>query len=547
MVGREPTYSEGGKGVLERRRHVRTVERIQALSLLVVSGILFPLTLPSPLFSYGSAPLGAIALVPLYLFVLRSQDTKLLVRGGVLFGAISTIIANFWLAFFQDFSVWTLGGATVGYMAYNAILFGFFSLVRNRPRPYRPVYFALIWVAYEYLKSVGFLGYPWGLAAYSLTDLPVLLQIAEVTGVWGVSLAVVVVNAYLAEALISPTVHERLRYTGAALILPAALLGFGLYADSRERPVEDSLGVLLVQQNVDSWAPGNFSNALLTAQEITREGFDSASAPVDLVVWSETSLRRPYIGWREYYEQNPPEAPFSRFLADLDRPLLTGSPIEGQDGYMNGAILLDPRGEVLSSYGKQQLVPFAERVPFWEWDPLRAFFQRYIGLQAVWVPGNSSEPMLLPRTEGEAVPLGVPICFEDAFSNVVRQMVRSGARGLVNLTNNSWSESDSAQVQHLAAARFRSIEQRIALARSTNSGVTTLVDASGRRQRSLPMFEAGSLYVELPIYAEVGETIYAVAGPWLPGLAIAVTAVLLVGGTKKATRYVPGRLPQPVD
>lgn len=505
---------------------------------MLLSAVLFPLALPSPLFTYASPILGTIALLPLYLFVVTCDESRTLIRGGAIFGAVSTLIANFWLAFFQDFSVWTLGGTTVGYVAYNAILFGFLGLTRRRAPAMRPLYFALIWVAYEYLKSVGFLGYPWGLAAYTLTSLPRMLQIAEVTGVWGVSLAVVLANSYLAEALLQRREpRQAARLIGAAALLPVALLGFGLHADSQQRRVEQRVGVLLVQQNVDSWAPGNFANALARAQALTREGLNEADGAVDLLVWSETSLRRPYIGWRGYYQQNPPDDPFGRFLAEVDRPLLTGSPIEVENGYMNGALLIDPSGEVLGGYGKQQLVPFAERVPFWEWDPLRAFFQRYIGLQAVWLPGYSSEPILLPLDGREPLPIGVPICFEDAFSGVVREMVRSGARTLVNLTNNSWSESESAQTQHLAAARFRSIEQRISLARSTNSGVTTLVDATGRWERTLPMFEAGTLYVELPVYARVGETIYALLGPWLPLLGMVATAVLLVLDLRRRGRH----------
>lgn len=493
--------------------------------------MLFPLTLPSPLFSYGNALLGSLSLIPLYVFVVQTRDNRELIRGGVIFGAISTLVANFWLAFFQDFSVWTLGGTTIGYMIYNAILFGFLGLVRGRSRTYRPFLFAMVWVGYEYLKSIGFLGYPWGLAAYTFSEHPLLLQIAELTGVWGVTAAVLLLNTLLAEALLlllerHPTWALRLAATAAAV--PILLSLYGLYAHHRPHTVEREVRLLLVQQNVDSWAPGNFAAALEQAQELSREGLEAAPETVDLVVWSETSLRRPYHTWRGFYEENPAAHPFLAFLDAIDTPLLTGSPVPVENGYMNGALLLSPEGEILATYGKQQLVPFAERVPFWELEAVRSFFQRYIGLQAIWVPGSSSEPMAIPMEGEEAIQVGVPICFEDAFSGVVGEMVRNGARGLINLTNNSWSRSESAQIQHLAAARFRSIEYRIALARSTNSGVTTLVDIFGRETRSLPMFEAGSRFVSLPIYAEAGRTPYTYLGPWLPAVALVGTLFLLI-------------------
>ena len=338
-------------------------------------------------------------------------------------------------------------------------------------------------------------------------------------------------NTLLAEALLLLLDRQgawALRLAAAAATVPILLSLYGLYAYHRPHTVEREVELLLVQQNVDSWAPGNFAAALEQAQRLSRDGLEEAPETVDLVVWSETSLRRPYHTWRGFYEENPAARPFNGFLDSIGTPLLTGSPVPVENGYMNGALLLSAQGEILDSYGKQQLVPFAERVPFWELEAVRSFFQRRIGLQAVWVPGPSSEPLAIPVEGEEAIPLGVPICFEDAFSGVVGEMVRNGARGLVNLTNNSWSRSESAQVQHLAAARFRSIEYRIALARSTNSGVTTLVDIFGRETRSLPMFEAGSLFVSLPIYTEAGRTPYTYLGPWLPVMALLGTLILLI-------------------
>ena len=502
-------------------------------ALLLTSAILFPLTLPSPLFSYGNALLGAISLVPLYLFIVETSETRTLLRGGALFGTVSTIIANFWLAFFQDFSVWTLGGATFGYLIYNTILFAFLGLIRRRTPVYRPFLFVLVWVGYEYLKSVGFLGYPWGLAAYALSAHPLALQLAEITGVWGISAAVVLFSALVAEGIAQFYLERRnvaLRLALFAGALPLILWGYGLYAQERAVTVKREIGLLLVQQNVDSWEPGNFAGALARAQDLSKRGLAEAPGPVDLVVWSETSLRRPYEEeeWRVYYEENPVEQPFSQFLGELGRPLLTGSPVVGEHGYMNGVLLLDSSGEILGKYGKQQLVPFAERVPFWEQEAVKRFFSQVIGLEAAWVPGGSSEPVEIPVPGEEPLPAGSPICFEDAFTGVVGEMVEEGATALINLTNNSWSRSDSAQIQHFAAARFRSIEYRIALARSTNSGITTVIDAHGRRGEELPMFEAGAMYARLPVYEGVGETPYARLGPWLPALALLATALLLL-------------------
>jgi apolipoprotein N-acyltransferase len=129
--------------------------------------------------------------------------------------------------------------------------------------------------------------------------------------------------------------------------------------------------------------------------------------------------------------------------------------------------------------------------------------------------------------EAGTVHFGAPICFEDAFTGVVRGFRHGGADVIINLTNNSWSRTESAQIQHYVAARFRAVETRTALVRSTNSGLTGVVDGHGRLQASLPMFERGSLAVEVPVY-DTGMTVYTRYGDYLPQLFLVVVLGVLI-------------------
>jgi apolipoprotein N-acyltransferase len=479
---------------------------------------------------------------------------------GAVYGLVYGFASNYWLMFFGEFSVWTIGGVTLGYTIYHSVLAPVLGTHRWLPGWARPLALALFFAGYDYLRSIGFLGYPWGLMGYPAASVTVLIQHADLTGVWLLGFVVVLGNAVIAEIVDRrrwgvERGHRRaiIAGGGAFLVLSFLIVLYGTLSLRQERPIAATARMILVQQNSDSWARGNELPALLQAQRLTLRAVEEATAgtqapapgeapgqaagdgspPVDLVVWSETSLRRLYTENRGFYRENPPELPFLSFLRELPAPLLTGAPVlvdasERQVG--NGALLLNQQGEVMQYYAKRQLVPFAERIPFWNVPFVQRFFRTVVGLGGVWTPGEEYRLFELEAPDG-ALRYATPICFEDAFSYVCRDMVREGADFLVNLTNNSWSRTDSAQVQHYVAAKFRSVENRITLVRSTNSGLTTVVDPWGRRLASLPMFEADYLIVDVPIYVPEKPTVYTRYGDYLgqlfAGLAVALLAFSL--------------------
>ncbi|TVR67766.1 MAG: apolipoprotein N-acyltransferase [Spirochaetaceae bacterium] len=554
--------------------------------LTLFSALLLPLALPNELFPWGLALPGLVALVPVLLAVYRSSSQRAASRLGALFGAVSTAIANYWLAFFGDFSVWTIGGAVLGYTIYNYILFGYlYHLIHSTDRSdwYRPLRIALAWTAYEYLKSTGFLGYPWGLVAYPLAAWYPLAQGAELAGVWGLSFLAAWINGAITEFIAARDPKSFLRPRSRALRPPqthvpalsaptrhilawslvlAVVAGFGLLRLHHLRPPGDVPGdasegegeirVLVVQQNVDSWEPGLFADALAQAQDLTLSALArherTEGTPVDLVVWSETALRRAYHGPDDYYRTVPAEMPFTVFLELLGKPLITGVPLPAaidSRNFSNSAVVILPDGSVAGSYAKQQLVPFAESIPFWELPAVRGFFREIVGVYGTWLPGTESTVITLP---GDALPpgfsdglaVGLPICFEDAFGWVPREMVNRGARILINLTNNSWSRQDSAQTQHYVAAQLRAIELRTTLVRGTNSGLSGVIDRRGFLVDSLPMFESTAAVMVVPA-PKPQWTLYRLIGD-LPGqLAVLyVLGIVVLGAVRRSGRKRPG-------
>ncbi len=503
------------------------------LLLTLLAAILFPLALPNELFLLGSPIIGLIALVPYYLALRNTPDARTAARLGAIFGGVSTIIANYWLMFFGDYSIWTIGGTTIGYIAYNWVLAGFLWRVVHAPRIYRPALFAAVWMAYEYLKSIGFLGYPWGLAAYPFNELAIFNQVVDITGVWALSFLAVYANSVIAELIASPPRPIRLEQIANPIMLGLLLITTAVYGQSRLQqpvPVRDTVDLVLVQQNADAWNTRDISGPLLTSQRETEAALAGWESDPELVVWSETTLRYFYVESQSWYERNPTEKPFLTFVSELPAPLLTGAPFQNPEDEFavhNAVLLIDQNTEVAQWYGKQHLVPFAELIPFWQTEMIRTFFQDVIGIPGIWAPGPGIRLFTIQGNDGNDVRIGTPICFEDGFSYMVRRHVRAGADLVINLTNNSWSRTNSAQLQHFVAARYRAIETRRGLVRSTNAGYTAVVDPWGNVIESAPMFESGHLNVTVNVYDPVGETIYVRWGDYLPQFALAVLGILL--------------------
>jgi apolipoprotein N-acyltransferase len=509
---------------------------VKSLILVLLSAGLFALALPNEFFIYGNPLIGLIALVPLFYGLAFCRSFKFAFLLGALFGVVSTLLAYFWLMFYQDFSVWTVTGTAFGYAIYYSLFFIFLKHFSREPTVYRPFLLTAAWVIFEYFKSTGYLGFPYGLMAYPMVSILPLIQIADITGIWGITTVVVLVNALGAEMLIAGKrpicprmVH--VRRWGVALSLIALMLVYGTIRLNSSIPVVKKFNAILVQQNIDSWVSGNEINSIAIGQRLTRQGLADAEGPVDIIMWSETSLRRPFDEFRHFYEQKPEGDTFLEFLQEIDTHLFLGAPyMVNWENYevMNAVILISPEEKVVDYYGKQHPVPFAEHIPFWEVPFVQRFFKEVVGLYSGgWVLGKEYTIFELPLRSSspsgtEMVTFGAPICFEDAFPRICRGFILRGADLLINLTNDSWSKRVSAQTQHFVAALFRAVETKRVLVRSTNAGVTSVIGPYGRVLDSLPYFTEAFLSTEIPVYREEKLTPYTLYGDYLPFFYMAV-------------------------
>lgn len=522
----------------------------------VLSALLLALAVPNELAPYGNAFVAFVSLSPYFLALRRTRSYREAARIGFVFGALSHGVSSYWLYYFKDFAFWTIGSTSIAYGLLHMLVAGFLRwasvstfeglLWRFRQEPLdknplnrlsflRPFVLACGWTAWEWGKSIGFLGYPWGLIAYGLNNYPRMIQIVDGLGVYGLTFFLALSSAVLAELgslfgnnkdYFKQVFSEWARAACIWALLFICFAGYGFFRLANPTPTVGHLPLLLIQHNADSWM-GSELGALETAVRLSRQGLEQYEKETGrkkpaLIVWSETVLRRPFADYLGFYKRNPKPDPLVPFLNETAIPLLTGAPVvlnwETYDA-TNSVIFINHDSNILYSYAKRHPVPFAEAIPFWEYQWMRDFMATVVGVTGTWTLGTEAVVMAVNTAEGNSIRFGTPICFEDAFADVCRDFFKNGADLLINLTNDSWSQTVSSETQHLVAARFRTIENRRVLVRSTNGGITAVIDAEGRIIQSLPPFTEQYLATVVPVQKALGLTTYYLLGDWFAALA----------------------------
>lgn len=520
--------------------------RLRLLLLVLASSVLLPLALPSEFFGaairllgltpdesffWGNAVLGFVCIAPVFYAVSRAPTFGFASILGLIFGGVSTALANYWLMFFQGYTTWTMGGTVLGYMGYNALLFPFLLGVSRLSGRFRPFLLAVAWCVYEYFKSIGFLGYPWGLVGYPAGAFLPFIQFVDVTGVWGLSFLIALINALIAEAALF---ERRLLFARQAVFgafLVACALTYGLIRLATPIPAATQASLLLVQQNSNPWEEGGKANvaSVRVNMDLTLQGIRASRSRPDLAVWSESSVNNAWVDSEN--RLNPPDNPLEPFFKTTGIPILFGG-IAVVDynlrEYMNAAILVSPQGKVIDTYGKMHPVPFAESIPFFEYPAVQKFFRDVIGVWTPWFMGSRYTIFSVPLQAGGSLHFGSPICFEDAFADLDRGFFLRGADMLINITNDSWSNTWSSEIQHFTVARFRAIENRRVLVRSTNGGVSGVVGPWGEVWGRMPFFQQAWRTVLVPVYKEKTLTPYTRYGDWFPRVLIGLLLVVLI-------------------
>ncbi len=444
---------------------------------------------------------------------------------------------------------------------------------------------AAVWVALEMIRGRLFSGFPWNPLGASQYQLVPLIQIASVTGVYGVSFLVVWVSLSLFSAgrMIFRRPALRLAWQGETilpLVVVMALFAFGFARMNGQNPSGATLRITLVQPSVPQaliWDPNVNINRFRQLLELSEQaltqvsegrvtrvpdisvagGSDTSGAlrarpseKTDLLIWPEaavpgldtanymaiTNLIRTHDVWLIFNAEDAVWRPNAKNRDDFD--------------VFNAAFLFNPEGRCAAVYHKQKLVVFGEYIPLVRWLP---FIKWFTPITGGFASGGQAVPFELERrpparlevqlgtNQAEAV-LGAPnrvktstlICFEDMFPELAREYVEDDTDFLVNLTNDGWFGDSAEQWQHMAGGVFRAVENGVPLVRCCNNGVTCWIDATGRRREIFRdhtggVYGIGAMTIELPLPqpgAKRAPTFYNRHGDWFGWFCVGVTGVL---------------------
>ncbi len=435
--------------------------------------------------------LSWIAFLPFFSFLYNSKDYKTAIMGGLIFGFFYFLGNVYWIyhSLYYFGSVPLLFSYTVVIMLalYLSLYLGLFSLIyKNLLRNNFPssFYAPFLWVTIEVIRTYLFTGFPWALIGYSQYKFLLISQIADITGVYGVSFLVVLFNCFIFDLWIfkkRKSVQPLLPYSTIVIssVLIILIFIFCLFYGAKrltELEVGDNLQVAVIQGSIpqnEKWDFQKIEQIINIYKDLTRK---AKSYNPTLIVWPETAI--PFI-----FEKNRHfTSELVNFVKEENIYLLFGSILEKEENkFTNSAVLLDPNGVKAYFYDKIHLVPFGEYVPL---RKVLFFINKVTVGIGDYQPGEGYNVAITPF--GKFATL---ICYESIFPGQVRKFYQKGGNFIVNITNDGWFGNTSGPYQHFSISVFRAIENRKPLVRAANSGISGFIDSRGRIMSKTKLFD----------------------------------------------------------
>jgi apolipoprotein N-acyltransferase len=491
-------------------------------ALALLSGLLLALSFPK----FGHSALAWVSLAPLLVALTlaahngssRWHSFRLGYVAGLGYFCGTLYWLSLVMARYGELPMAVAGLLAFGLAAWLAVFVGTFALLTgNAVRRYGVpgLWFApCFWVATEWFRAWLGGNFPWVLLGSSQASALPVVQLASVTGVYGLS--AMVVSAGVVITILTLSRNRIQRRTAAIAALGLALIPiWGAWRMSRSDLLTQGvpMRVGLVQGNVpqEQKQDAAFGAAILDRYiTLTREAIGAGS---QLVLWPEAST--PF-----YFEIEANQAePIRRLAREAQTPVLVGTDqyeapsASGPQKFFNGAVLVGPDGRNLDSYQKIHLVPFGEFVPF---RRLLFFVKPLVKNVADFTHG--SRPTVF-NVEGTR--FSVAICYEVVYSGLAREFVNNGAQLLTTITNDAWFGRTSAASQHFEQAGIRAVEQGRYLVRSANTGISGGFDPYGRVLARTELFTAVTTTVDVRLLS--GRTVYNAIGDTIVYLAFAGT------------------------
>ena len=442
--------------------------------------------------------------------------TGLLYFGGTLYWVAPTMQT------YGGLAMWIAVLVALLLISYLALYTGLFALLVSlavRRFGVAGIWFApWIWVTTEWLRSFVGSGFPWVLLGTSQASVIPIVQLASVTGVYGLSVLVALVSTAAASLALTERARHRWAAAGVgALVVIVAVAGAVRAAGGTLLTSGDVLRVGLVQGNIDQSIKYDQAHSAEIMDRYIGLSRQAIGAGAQLVIWPEAST--PF-----YFDVDAARAaPIRRLAQEARLPFIIGSDEfepgggRGPDRFYNSAILVGPDGRSHAVYRKLRLVPFGEYVPL-----KRLLF--FVGplVEGVGDFSFGTDPVVFDA-DGRRV--SVAICYESIYPWIARAFVQRGSQLLATITNDAWFGRSSAAFQHWEQGAIRAVEEGRYIVRAANTGISGAVDPYGRTVETTRLFEAAAMTVDVRLHTH--RTIYSYLGDMAAWLGAAITAAVL--------------------
>lgn len=495
-------------------------ERRNDRLLLIVSGILFgisftPFPFPFPLFLF-------VAFVP-YFFVVTKRQTLLKVNAAsYLTFFVMSLITVFWVGSWQsaaDPFLMVSGVVLVFFlpcvMLINSTLF--YASRKVFKKDLSLYLFPFFWVTGEYILTLTDLKFPWLTIGHGLAKFTSFIQIADIVGAFGLSFIVLWINIFIFKGVKSFKENVKVGsiYFSIAASIFILIIVYGFVKISSIDNDQKKIRVGIIQPNIDPWNKwelGGLDQILDNYFSLSQKCVDEGAK---IILWPETALPV-YLLSGTY--QDEVDSIYS-FLKKNNVSLLTGMPdfivydkeaprnakynAAGRYYYAtyNSILLFQPDRNEVQRYGKMQLVPLGEHTPFVDQLPFLGDLLKWgVGISG-WNIGQDTTVFKFVNDK-DTIKVGGLVCYESVFPTFPNYFVDRGAQFLTVLTNDSWYGKLSGPYQHKEFANLRAVENRRAVVRCANGGVSCLINKFGVTEIETEMFTRTHLVVDVPLNGE---------------------------------------------
>ncbi len=489
------------------------IQRLLKTALPIIAALLYIVSFPA----INWYPVAWIALIPLF-YAIEGGSAKRSFLYGMLFSVVVSIGLVYWVShallsyssanFFMVIVllVFVLG---CGF----GTIYGFFSIAASRimqwecPVAVKAVLIACAWVITEYIRAKYFLfsGAPWALLGHSQYKWLHLIQIVDITGVYGLSFLIILTNFILYSVLKNKSdLIYCARLVSMPIILLVLVLTYGSgrlsdYSKAEEKTGARQKKVAIIQVSIPQdakWRRSKMKIKTLIDQhlKLTKKALDEGGK---VIIWPETTM--------PIYLEDELPLKLKSLLSYYNAELITGGPrlVKTNDNTeeYNSVFMINRKG-IVKHHDKIHLLPFGEYYPLGFMDILK------LGDK---MAGNFTAGNNFTIFETKTGKLGALVCFEVLFPHLSRGFIEGGAEFLVNISNDAWFGKHSEHSQHFSMAVFTAVSFRRQILRSANTGISGVIDASGRIKETIGQFEEGYIISkplknrEITFYSKYGD------------------------------------------